>query len=79
MKSMMGTSFQQDSAAERSSVQVPTAVLTYFTTSSWSASRSFLISGSSSTVLGFRVWAVFLVTFHCPRTSSSSKSKTLSR
>ncbi len=76
---MIGTSFQQDSAAERSSVQVPTAVLTYFTTNSWSASRSFLISGSSSTVFGLRVCAVLPVIFHWPRTSSSSKSKTLSR
>src|ERR1044072_8675852 len=61
MKSMMGTSFQQESAAERSSVQVPTGVLTYFTTSSWSASRSFLISGCPSTVLGFTVGGAVFV------------------
>src|SRR5690349_14916516 len=79
MKSMMGTSFQQDSAAERSAVQVPTAVLTYFTTSSWSASRSFLISGSSSTVLGLRVCADLPTTFQRPCSSSTSKSKTLRR
>lgn len=79
MKSMTGTSFQHASAAERSAVQVPTGVLTYVTTRSWSAVRSPVISASSSTVLLLRVCALVLVTFHCPWTSSSSKSKTVSR
>lgn len=79
MKSITGTSFQQASAAERSAVQVPTGVFTYFTTRSWSALRSLAISGSSSTVLLLRVCALVLVTFHCPWWSSSSKSKTVRR
>ena len=70
-------SFQQDSAASISSVDVATGEFMYRTTASCCSRTSATKRGSSTTVFVFTRCACCSATLHRPRANSSRRSKTL--